>query len=207
MIRAVIFDYDGTIADTFSIMLRGANSVLKDMGYAPITDVEPMRDLTALQVLRKTKLPLWKFPEAHRRIRAVIQDDMQRAQLFEGMAEVVSVLGEEYVTAILSSNSADAIRHGINKYKIEVDAVYSDSSILGKHVVIKRALKELKLTAEEVIYVGDELRDIEACRKAGVKVISVSWGYNSKKALKAAKPDALVDTPAQLVKAVKKLVK
>ena len=55
------------------------------------------------------------------------------------------------------------------------------------------------LHPSNVLYVGDEVRDIEAAKKAGIRIAAVTWGYNSKKALEAYKPDYLVTKPEELL--------
>ena len=59
------------------------------------------------------------------------------------------------------------------------------------------------LVSQDIIYVADEVRDIEAARKAGVKIICVSWGYNDKSSLEKNNPDALVDNTDQLFAVIK----
>ena len=61
-------------------------------------------------------------------------------------------------------------------------------------------MKINKLTPEEVIYVGDETRDIEASKTIPIKVIAVSWGFNSAEALAKQNPDFLIQKPSELLK-------
>ena len=56
--------------------------------------------------------------------------------------------------------------------------------------------KDLKLS--EMIYIGDETRDIQAAKKAGIRSAAVTWGYNSRKALEAQSPDYLIHSPQEL---------
>ena len=56
----------------------------------------------------------------------------------------------------------------------------------------------MKLSKSDVYFVGDEVRDIEAGKKAGIKTIAVSWGYNTKDALAKEQPDYIIDTPLDL---------
>ena len=78
--------------------------------------------------------------------------------------------------------------------------MYVDTSIFGKHTTLKRLIKKYDLVKKEVIYIGDEIRDIEACKKAGIECIVVTWGYNSRKALQQQNPDYMIDRPADLLK-------
>jgi phosphoglycolate phosphatase-like HAD superfamily hydrolase len=77
--------------------------------------------------------------------------------------------------------------------------VGSGLALFGKGRVIQRLLRRHHLNPEDVIYVGDETKDIEAARKIGIKVISVSWGYNSSQALAAEHPDFLIYRPEELL--------
>ncbi|HEU4679284.1 MAG TPA: HAD hydrolase-like protein, partial [Terrimicrobiaceae bacterium] len=55
------------------------------------------------------------------------------------------------------------------------------------------------VSAAEILFVGDETRDIEACQKVGVRIVAVTWGYNSRRSLVAMKPDFIFDDPKELV--------
>ncbi len=77
--------------------------------------------------------------------------------------------------------------------------VYSDSSIWGKHVVFNHLLKTHRFEPAEVVYVGDEVRDIQACKKSGIKMVAVSWGFNARELLQNEQPFGLIDQPLQLL--------
>jgi phosphoglycolate phosphatase-like HAD superfamily hydrolase len=66
-------------------------------------------------------------------------------------------------------------------------------------------LRKESLNPEEVVYVGDETRDIEAAKKSQIKVIAVTWGFNSKQVLAAQNPDFLIDRPEELIKVIESL--
>jgi phosphoglycolate phosphatase-like HAD superfamily hydrolase len=71
--------------------------------------------------------------------------------------------------------------------------------------VINRFLKQANLTPEEVIYVGDETRDIEAAKRSQIKMIAVSWGFNSKTVLAEHNPDFLIHHPNELIQVISTL--
>ena len=79
---------------------------------------------------------------------------------------------------------------------------YIGHGIFGKDKAIKEVIKKYKFTANELIYIGDETRDIEAAKKSKVKVIAVGWGFNSPEVLIAHQPDFFVETPRELVEAI-----
>ena len=72
-----------------------------------------------------------------------------------------------------------------------------------KTKIINNVLRQKQIKTQEVIYVGDETRDIEASKKANVKICSVTWGFNSEEALAKENPDFLIHHPRELVEIVK----
>jgi phosphoglycolate phosphatase-like HAD superfamily hydrolase len=68
-------------------------------------------------------------------------------------------------------------------------------------------MKINNLSSEEVIYVGDETRDIEASKKINIKVIAVSWGFNSGEVLAKHNPDFLIHKPSELIEVLRSLQK
>ena len=76
--------------------------------------------------------------------------------------------------------------------------IYSGSTF-GKHKVINKWLRIENINPEKVVYVGDEVRDIDAAKKTGIKVIAVGWGFNSQEALAAQNPDFLIERPQELI--------
>ena len=63
-----------------------------------------------------------------------------------------------------------------------------------------KAMKKFRLNKENIIYIADEIRDIDACRKAGIKIISVCWGFNSKAALSVKNAEYLAEIPADILR-------
>ncbi|GAE34007.1 hydrolase [Halalkalibacter akibai JCM 9157] len=107
---------------------------------------------------------------------------------------------EGYQTAIISSNSKEVIKQVLRRHRIRtISQILSSSAIFGKDQLIRKFLKEHRLKPSEVVYVGDEQRDIVACKSAGIKVIWVSWGYDAKELIQSQNPDFLVDSPGEIL--------
>jgi phosphoglycolate phosphatase len=103
-------------------------------------------------------------------------------------------------TGVLSSNTAPNVRAFLARHGFAAPEILSTGvSIFGKAARLRDVMQRHRLLAADVVYVGDEVRDIEACRAAGVRSVAVSWGYGERSALLAAAPDALVDAPEELV--------
>ena len=77
--------------------------------------------------------------------------------------------------------------------------MHSTTTIWSKHHSLAKLIKSRGFLRENVLYIGDETRDISAARKCGIRSVAVSWGYNSRKALSADSPDYLVETPEKFL--------
>ncbi|MDD8027901.1 MAG: HAD hydrolase-like protein, partial [Acidobacteriota bacterium] len=78
------------------------------------------------------------------------------------------------------------------------DFIHSESNFFGKNRALNHLVRTRGLKPDKVIYVGDEARDIEACRRVSITVIAVSWGFQSRDMLLAQRPDYLVDSPDEI---------
>jgi len=105
-----------------------------------------------------------------------------------------------YTIAIISSNSKDNILAFLKVNSINyVSEVLCSSHIFGKDKVIKKYLKEGSIQKSDVLYVGDEQRDIVACKKVGIPIIWVDWGYDAIEVIQSEKPDYKVFSPAEIL--------
>lgn len=200
MRKTVIFDFDGTIADTFPIVERIAHDIAGRYGIAMTT--EEGRSLGLKQIIKQTKFPLLKLPqvliEIKYRLGLKIKDE---AGLFAGMAMVLKSLSQKYDLGIISSNSKSNITSFLEKHQLLslFAYIHSDTALFGKHTVLKRFCRKYKVKYRDVFYIGDEDRDIRAAKKLKIKVIAVTWGYNDKKLLEKEQPDYLAETPKQIL--------
>ncbi|HYH04041.1 MAG TPA: HAD-IA family hydrolase [Bacillota bacterium] len=200
MVKYLIFDFDGTIADTFKIVEKFALALAERYGVK--MDSAEAKRIGLKQALEKVKFPMWKLPSALLEIKkAINQGIKEEVTLFDGMRTVLEQLRKEYNLAILSSNSRENIVCFLERNQIHnlFSFVHSDSSLFGKHVVLKRLCKSHGFTPEEMVYIGDEDRDIQAAKHLKVPVIAVSWGYNDLELLRKEGPDYLVDSPEEIL--------
>jgi phosphoglycolate phosphatase len=124
-----------------------------------------------------------------------------------GIDEVIKYLKERGLTiGILSSSDSKIIKKFIRKNNLDVfDFIRSKRNLFGKAPEIKKILKMYNLSPGQAFYVGDEVRDIEAAKVAGVFSVAVNWGFNSKKALQKADPDYFIDAVSDLKKILNQL--
>lgn len=199
----MIFDFDGTIADTFSHALEILNSMAAEFGYRALSgeDLPKARDMTTRQLMRFLGISSRRLPVvAHKGVR-LLRARINEIQPLPGMPEALRALrAQGRRLGIVTSNSEENVgiflrAHGLDFFEF----VRSSSRLLGKAREIRQAMKRQGFGPEEVLFIGDETRDIEACRRAGIRCAAVSWGYNSRRSLEAQNPQFVFDSPAELL--------
>ncbi len=199
----MIFDFDGTIGDTFRQGLEILNAMAPEFGYRPLIgdDVEKARGMTTRQVMKFLGIPSRRLPKVAsrgiRELRARINEVVPLA----GMPEILRALHARGVKlGIVTSNSEENVRVFLGNHDLEIfDFVRSSSRLLGKAREIRATMKAEKFGADEVLFVGDETRDVEACRRARIRCAAVTWGYNSRASLAAQEPYCVLETPEELL--------
>lgn len=205
----VIFDFDGTLADSLSITVKVVNEILAQDGYPATVQETEFHEQHLTAILKAHNIPLYKLPFFHKRALPLIKSHMTSMNLVDGLREPLQELRNRgYHIAIVTSNAEENVQLFLDHHKLDMIAViYAQASIFGKQAVLKKFLKDSGLTTEEVIYIGDETRDIEACHAANINVIGVSWGFNKRKLLEEAHPTRLIDHPNQLVNTIASYLK
>lgn len=200
--KVIIFDFDGTLADTFDAVIFLLNNLSTIYKYKKVEDPEEIRklkDLSAAQILSHFKISKLKLLFILRRSRKELQKEIPNIKAFDGIQELLKALKEKgYIIGIISSNSTKNIHQFLENNKLEkLDHIIGNVGIFAKWKKLKQLAKRYK--GLDTYYIGDEIRDIEAAKKAGTKIISVSWGYNSEESLNKENPNMVVGKPIEIV--------
>lgn len=199
----VIFDFDGTVADTITPGLKVANEMLIEMGKKPITLAEfhELRKLSIHEALQKFELTMIQVPILALKMQKRMRGNMENVKPFPRIGKILATLLErEYKLEMLTTNARDIVEPFLVKHSLNLFAeITAEKNLFGKAASMKKILKRNKLTPDQVIYIGDEVRDIEASKKAGIPVISVTWGLQSREALEKAGADYLADRPEDIL--------
>ena len=202
MARIVLFDFDGTLADTFESGAALINEFADRFGYKRI-DFASNRDLSARQLVKLSGVKLWHIPRLVRFFRKESAKRAENIKPFAGIVSIVQKLAEKCSLGILTTNSATTVERFLDSNGLRecFSFVKTEVPLFGKKRALRRAARKLRRNFTGITYVGDEIRDIEACSKAGIKIISVSWGFNSHSAL--SQHNALVaDSTEQLLQLI-----
>lgn len=203
MLKALVFDFDGTLADTFQSVIDSVNDVKDRYKFAHIEDPEPLRERHWYDIIRnELRIPFHRMPSFYRRVKRKARARFLRAELFPEITDLLQALSRQFDVIILTSNKKDIVEAVLNEHSIDVDEVIAGVPLFRKAKALTNLLKRRGLRTHELFYIGDEVRDIKACKKANVPICAVTWGFHSKELLRRAEPDYLIETPAELLQLV-----
>jgi phosphoglycolate phosphatase len=196
----IIFDLDGTLADSFAFFISVHNQLADRHGFRRIApaEIDALRGCSAREVMRHVGLPRWKLPWVARSFARLMR--AAEIPLFAGVGPMLQHLqrsGTEL--ALVSSNAADNCRRilGDDHWQRLVH-VECGASILGKRRRIARVLRATGVEPIRAIYVGDQITDAEAAHAAGVAFGAVAWGYATRASLEQLQPAHLFDAVEDL---------
>lgn len=192
-IKMVLFDFDGTLADSFGWFSSAFNLAAKKFNFEILADheLEDLRGKGSREIMRELKISWWKVPFIARFMRQHMHSQKPDISLFPGIREVILELKKRgLIVIIVTSNSEKNVRSILGEeLSAVIDKYECDVSLFGKKKRFKKLLRHYSLHPQEVLSIGDEIRDLEAAKMTGVKSGAVTWGYAHGESLKARHPD------------------
>jgi phosphoglycolate phosphatase len=191
-----IFDLDGTLADSFPWFKRNLNAVAKRYRFRAVAeeDVEMLRHASTREILDYLEVRWWKIPLIARHMRQLKTAHAASIPLFDGVETMLTTLATSGIRLALVSSDTEA--NAREKLRASA-ALFSDfncsASIFGKAQKFRRVIKRAGIDPRRVIAIGDETRDIEAARAAGIACGAVTWGYAAAQALRDREPDLVFE--------------
>ena len=200
--KYVIFDFDGTLADSNHLFMKAWNLYADQYHYDRVTEEDTVtsKNLTIHERAKKYRFPMHKLPIILPKVNRYFKEHIDEVQLFEGILEMLNSIQQAgYTIVIISSNAKENIELLLKQQQVHVvSQVLTSSRLFGKDAVIKKFMKQQKLTRDDVLYVGDEIRDIIACNKVGVPFVWVSWGLDGYELIEKENPSYVVHSPKEL---------
>jgi phosphoglycolate phosphatase len=206
MDKHLLFDFDGTLVDSLDIGTKAFNVVAERHGYARLeaNSRELMLKKPVRERFRHYGVPMVHLPALAIEFYLQYKKLLKELKFFEGIPEMLHTLHEAGCQlSVMSSNDPDIIQtymheHGINLFR----RMIGSSRLFGKDKMIRRYMRAERIRRDQVLYVGDELRDIEACKKVGVPVIWVSYGFDHEELVAPAHPDFVAHSPTEVAEIV-----
>lgn len=200
----LIFDFDGTLADSIDELLLAANSVITKFGQPPLTKPE-IRELGLRGIINKRKINKIQLFLGLLYYRKRIAGKIETLDTFPDLIDTLKKLSESHTLGVLTSNSRENVikfldHHGLRE---EFSIIESEINLFGKDRKLNKMVKHYKLSRKQTYYIGDETRDIMAAKRARVIPVAVTWGFEGEKLLRNQKPRLLITTPKKLMNSIR----
>ncbi len=214
-IRLAIFDLDGTAADTLEGITEALNRTMRECGYPTHTKESVLGFVNyntrryieeALPPEARTEAEILRCLDLYGRHYA---DTYTRTVPYEGIPALLERLGERCLLAMNSNKQDDFV-------KALAAQLFPEGTFLAAegyrpdrpskpdpamaYAIMEIASEKLgeTLTPAECVYIGDSDVDYMTAKNAGMRAVSVSWGYRSHEFLKALGDQPVAQTPAEL---------
>ncbi len=207
----IIFDFDGTICDNFVLCMNLYNKVAGEFKYKKVLekDIKELRSMKPYDILKKLEIPKWRLPQLVYRIRKEMRSQIDKTKPINGIKDILKFLKDNNISLVLlTSNNIKNVKIFFDKNDINFfDVICTGVSTFGKAKILNSLKKKIdKSIANDIYYIGDEVRDIIACQKANIKIISVTWGMNDHKILSYHKPNYICNNSKELKYLLNKII-
>ena len=210
--KAVIFDLDGTLADTIEAIAEAINMMLEYFGY-PTRTIDQVRAAigNGARMIVRRSIPAELYDNEEKVTEALNKYDEMYAltyfhsdKMYDGMREALIELYKSGKKIAVFSNKQDHYVKGLS------DIYFSDGTIsmaLGQTDLpvkpdiagLKLIMDKLSVTAEDCVFVGDSGVDLATARNANMDCICVSWGFVGREGLEAKGAECIIDHPSELL--------
>lgn len=199
----LFFDFDGTIADSIEVALEIIGELAPEYNMPTFSRAEllALKNKSIPELLSLSGISVFQIPSIIIKGREKFHQKMEGVKIYPEMKNVLQTLFESgYEMHILTSNAKKNVAYFLEKYDLPFfTEIHTPNALLGKSKIIRKVLKTKKLSSKNIWMIGDEVRDIEAGKEAGIFSLAVNWGFNSETLLQTANPDVLVGSPEKLL--------
>lgn len=201
----LIFDFDGTLVDSFDKAIDKFNNLAEELNFRKIHSVEitKLKDLSSQELIKYLQIPMYKLPTVLYKARKHMNSKILTLSPCLNIRKVLQKFHDANFTfGILTSNSAENVTAWLDANEMTqfFNFIHVESNYFGKSRIIKKILKKYGINKSHAYYIGDETRDIDAARKNDIFSIAVTWGFNSEKILLQHQPHYIARRAEDLLK-------
>lgn len=208
MIRAVIFDLDGTLLNTLDDLSDSTNFALRSVGFKERSVDEVRRFVgNGVYKLIERAVPTNTDIEAIKRVYEIfkthyVNNSCNKTAPYVGIKELINeLLKFDVKVAIVSNKLNEAVGLLRDMYFPMIDVAIGETPVVMKKPapdMVFEAAKKLSVNLKDIVYIGDSEVDIETARNAGVECISVAWGFRTEEELLRSGAKCIVQKPIEI---------
>jgi|SRR5882672_8118996 len=210
-LRGVLFDWDGTLLNSHAADTAAYLAMFRAMGIPwGLAELERHYSPNWYRVYRAAKLPRERWDVADKVWRENYSN--QRPKLIVGARRVLARVGAKHNLGLVTSGDRDRVHRQLKEFELwdlfAARVCGGDTAERKPHPApLRLALKRMRLHPAETVYVGDAPEDLQMARSAGVRAaIAVLGPFPTEKRLRAAKPDALLESIEDLPRALQEFL-
>ncbi len=209
LITHILFDFDGTLVESMDLSLHLLNGLSEKYHYSRVSleDLPRLKAMPLPERFKQVGVPAHRIPAISMDFLSLYHKSLPSLQPVEGTRALLEALKKEGLgLSVLSSNSVENINAFLRANGMELfDHIFSCNNLFGKDRSIRKFLSRFGVEKGGLLYVGDELRDIEACRLAEVKIVAVTWGFDPAPLLRSGNPEFIAATPGEVLKMIQSM--
>jgi phosphoglycolate phosphatase-like HAD superfamily hydrolase len=202
VVEAVLFDWDGTLLDSFDADSSAYLAMFREMGIPwGLEELARHYSPNWYNVYRAAKLPRVRWDAANLAWRK--QYARHKPKLVVGARRLLAWVGRRYDLGLVTSGDRDRVTRQLRHFRLTglfASRVCADDTLQKKPhpAPLRLALKQMRLKPSACIYVGDAPHDLEMARRAGVRGVAVLGRFPTEKSLRAAQPEFLLESITDL---------
>jgi phosphoglycolate phosphatase len=202
-VELAIFDFDGTLADSIPWLQGVFDQVAERYGFRKLdrSKVDDLRHFNIRQLLSQHDIPLWKLPLIARHLRLLMRRHIAAIKPVAGIQAALGSLADQGVAlGIVTSNSHNNVSQVLGPDTAALFRYWEcGASLFGKASKLRKLVRASGHANDVVIYVGDEIRDVDAAREARIAFGAVAWGFTHLQSLVAQGVTETFSDPTELV--------
>jgi HAD superfamily hydrolase (TIGR01509 family) len=201
-IEGVLFDWDGTLLDSFDADSSAYLAMFREMGIPwGLDELARHYSPNWYNVYRAAKLPRVRWDAANLAWRKQYAE--HEPKLVAGARRVLARVRHHHRLGLVTSGDRDRVTSQLRYFRLTrlfASRVCGDDTSRKKPhpAPLRLALKQMRLDPGACVYVGDSPQDLEMARRAGVRAIAVLGRFPTEKGLRAARPEFLLDSITEL---------
>jgi phosphoglycolate phosphatase len=198
----LIFDFDGTLVDSFECVIELFNQLADDYNFRKIApqEMDELRHLSSKELIALFHIPFYKMPMVLYNARKSLHDNITLLNPFNDIPQIIDQLFKAgFSLGIVSSNSEENVISWLKYHQLHeyFNFIQAGASYFGKKRALKKTIRLNRIN--QAFYIGDETRDIDAASYSNIYSMAVTWGFNSEKILSEHQPHYIAHTPKDIL--------
>jgi len=204
-VRTVLFDFDGTLANSLELGYEVMDILCQRHGYECLPK-EQYRILGTRQAIKEMGIPLWRLPRLMREGRRLMASRIcEVSPVVDIVAAIESLFALNVSLGVVTSNSGNNVQAWLEHHNIDqyFAIILGGGGLLRKERCIRKVMGRHNIKPHELLYVGDESRDIAACHRLKIHCVAVTWGLDLDEKLRLDNPESIINVPSELLPLVR----